>query len=124
MSASPANPLSEHTATSRQRRLKAAALSEVNQGILGVARDSIDEEQEWEFFCECGREDCHEHVSLTVEAYASLHDANGAVLAPGHRRSQLERARRLCEEAEALKRQAEHQLKRALRNLGSGGSMP
>jgi Thioredoxin len=76
------------------RMLKGAVLSEVNQGILQVAGDSIDKELEWEFFCECGREDCHEYVSLTLEAYASLHKG-GAVVAPSHRLSRADRAQRL-----------------------------
>jgi CheY-like chemotaxis protein len=39
------------------------------------------------------------------------------VLADGHRLRQVERARRLSEDAEALHRQAAHQLKRAKKNL-------
>lgn len=100
-----------------RRTLKTATLAEVNQGILSVAQDSIDEEQDWEFFCECGHKDCHEYVSLTLEAYAAIHDGGGAVLAEGHRLSQVERARRLREDAEALRRQAEHQIKRAKKHL-------
>jgi hypothetical protein len=104
--------------------LKSATLWEVNRGIREVGRDSIDEEQEWEFFCECGQEDCHEYVSLTVDAYSALHDSGGVVLAPDHRPSQFERAKRLREEAEALTRQAAHQVRRALRNLDSVGDVP
>jgi PAS domain S-box-containing protein len=74
--------LNRAPAADTARVLKGAVLSEVNQGILLFAGDSIDKEQEWEFFCECGREDCHEYVSLTLEAYASLHKG-GAVVAPG-----------------------------------------
>jgi hypothetical protein len=105
------------------RTLKTATLATVNQGILNVAQDSIDQEQDWEFFCECGREDCHEYVSLTLDAYIALHEGGGAVLAEGHRISQVERARRLLEEAAALKRQAAHQVKRAKKNVpgNSGG---
>lgn len=79
---------------------KAALLSEVNQGILLVAAGSIDKEQEWEFFCECGREDCYEYVSLTLEAYASQHRA-GAIVARGHRLSRAETSQPLLEEVEA-----------------------
>lgn len=70
--------------------MKTTALSEVNQGILEVARDSLDCEQEWEFFCECGREDCHQYVSLTLDAYSALHDYGQPVLADGHPLSQIE----------------------------------
>jgi hypothetical protein len=118
MGATPAPPPSERTALSKQRALKTATLAEVNQGILAAARDSIDQDQQWEFFCECGREDCHEHVLLTLDSYVALHDCGGSVLAPGHRLSQVERARRLGQDAEALMRQAAHQVKRAQKNLG------
>jgi hypothetical protein len=100
---------------------KTAALREVNQHILGVARESISEELEWEFFCECGDSDCHEYVSLTLEDYVAIHDGGREVLAPGHQLSQVARARLLAADAEALCRQAQHQLKRAQRNLRSRG---
>lgn len=81
---------------------KTAMLSEVNQRVLEAALDSVTEEQEWEFFCECGNADCHEHVKLTIHAYTVLHDGGGAVLAPGHGLSQAERARRLRDDADAF----------------------
>jgi DNA-binding NarL/FixJ family response regulator len=67
---------------------KSAALAEVNQGILEVARDSRFEEQAWDFFCERGEEECHEYVLLAVDAYVRLHDSGGAVLADGHTSSE------------------------------------
>ena len=77
------------------REFKTAALTEVNSHILRAARDSLgDAQEEWGFFCECGHEDCHEHVKLTLGAYSALHDGGGAVLAGGHRADQLERVRR------------------------------
>jgi hypothetical protein len=100
---------------------KTAALTEVNLHILDAARDSIGEGQEWEFFCECGHADCHEHVELTLDAYVSLHDGGDAVLADGHQVSQVERANRLGDDNKALKAQAEHQVKRAKKNLRPGG---
>lgn len=100
---------------------KTVTLTEVNQSIDRVAHESFTSEEEWEFFCECGREDCHEYVSLTLDAYASLHDRGRAVLADGHRLSQVERARRLRAESAALKRQAEHQVGRSKRNLRAAG---
>jgi hypothetical protein len=69
-------------------------------------------EQEWEFFCECGRDDCQERLKLTLDAYVALYDSGRAVLAEGHQLSQVERARRLRDDAEALRRQAEHQVRR------------
>jgi hypothetical protein len=99
----------------KDRAFKTLALTEVNMHILDAALDSISEEQEWEFFCECGRADCHEHVELTLEEYVALHDGGLPVLAKRHRLSQVERARRLQADAEALRRQAQLQVKRAHR---------
>jgi hypothetical protein len=102
-----------------ERAFKTVALTEVNAHILDAARDSISEEQVWEFFCECGDPDCHAHVMLDLDEYVALHDRDQPVLASGHRLSQKERARRLREEAEALRAQAAHQVRRARRNLGA-----
>jgi hypothetical protein len=74
-------------------------------------------EQEWEFSCECGKDGCRARVFLTLDAYIELHEGSGVVLADGHSESQIGRARRLRDEAEALKRQAEHQTSRARRHL-------
>lgn len=101
----------------QQTTAKTAALTEVNRRILDAALDSITQEQEWEFFCECGNPDCHEHVELTIHAYSVLHDGGGSVLAAGHGLSQIERSRRLRSDADALRRQARHQARRAKRNL-------
>jgi hypothetical protein len=56
-------------------------------------------------------------VFLTLDAYAELHDGGEFVLAGGHHVSQVARARRLVDAAAALRRQAEHQVRRARRNL-------
>jgi hypothetical protein len=96
---------------------KVEALAEVNENILRSVRDSAEGGLEWEFFCECGAKNCHERVFLTLDAYLGLHDHGGVVLAEAHRPSQAGRAQRLRNDAEALKRQAAHQIKRALRNL-------
>jgi hypothetical protein len=101
----------------RERAFRTLALTTVNQTILDAARESITEEQEWEFFCECGLPDCDEQVRLTLDAYVSLHDSGGAVLADGHQVSQVERSKRLRDDADALRGQAEHQVKRAKKNL-------
>jgi hypothetical protein len=96
--------------------MNATPRSERTEHLLRHVRVSHGE-QEWEFPCECGKESCHEYVFLTLDAYAALHDDGRAVLADGHRLSQVERARRLGAEAEALRRQAEHQLSRATKNM-------
>jgi hypothetical protein len=106
----------------RDRDFKTLALTEVNRHILEAVQDSNSNEYEWEFFCVCGREDCDEHVSLSLDAYEALRDSDGAVLAPGHRLSQTQRARRLQEESAALRAQAQHQVERARRNIRSAPS--
>ena len=100
-----------------EQRNRTAALTEVNVHILRYVRDSSEGEQEWEFFCECGEATCQEHVFLTLDGYVELHESGRAVLADGHKLSQVERARRLQADAEALRAQAELQVGRAKRNL-------
>jgi hypothetical protein len=95
--------------------LKTFLLTEVNHHIRDLAAEDSWEAPEWEFFCECGRKDCTEQVKMTLDAYVALNDGGAAVLAPGHRLSQAERAQRLREEARALLAQAEHQVERAER---------
>ena len=103
-------------AMSERRMPDAATLAAANGHILRHVRDS-DDGHEWEFLCECGKEDCHERVLLTIDAYIAHRDQGEAVLADGHLLSQVERARRLRAEAEALTGQADHQVKRAKKNL-------
>jgi len=100
-----------------------ALRTQANRRILGAARASVAPDQEWDFLCECGRPDCYEYVTLTVHAYSVIRDGGGAVLARGHRLSQVERARRLQAEAEALRAQARHQVKRAKKNLGGSSDV-
>ena len=68
-----------------------------------------------EFFCDRGRDDCQERIKLTLDAHASLYVSGRAVLAEGHQLGQVERARWLPDDAEALRRQAEHQVRCAER---------
>lgn len=77
----------ERTRLGEQRMLERDALAEANENIFRSVRDSTDGELEWEFFCECGREDCHERVFLGLDAYVALRDHGGVVLANGHSRS-------------------------------------
>lgn len=95
----------------------AATLAAANVHIFRHVRDADDGEREWEFVCECGREECDERVLLTIDAYIALHDHGDAVLADGHQLSQAQRARGLRDDAEALKHQATHQIKRAKENM-------
>lgn len=112
-----ADPGSKGSAMSLRRMPDTAALNEANRNILLTVRDSSEGELEWEFFCECGNEGCHERVFLRLDDFIALHDQGEPVLAEGHQPSQVERARRLRSEAEALAGQAGHQVKRAERNL-------
>lgn len=103
-----------------KRGMKAAALTEVNRHIFEVAVESASAEPDWDFFCECGRSDCYDHVGLTIDEYLAIRDQGGDVLAPGHRGSHAARAARLHEEAKSLRAQAGHRMKRARRNLSEG----
>lgn len=97
---------------------KGKLLAQVNASIRELAGGSESAAPgQWEFFCECGADDCHERVLLTLEAYSAIHDGGFAILSPGHRVHQGARAARLRHEAQALRAQAEHQLRRARRNL-------
>jgi len=79
------------------------------------------EQETWDFLCGCGADDCRQWVTLPVSEYEVLRARSEPILAPGHvvaggERSRR-RARRLVEEAKALRGQAEVQLRRAVRNL-------
>lgn len=79
--------------------LRSSALAEANRNILLYLRDGDDGKLEWEFFCECGRDDCHEHVFLTLDALIAIQDGGGVVLAEGHSLSQADRAQSAVERA-------------------------
>jgi hypothetical protein len=73
------------------------------------------------FICECGADGCQQKVELSLTQFDALKLSDGMVLAVGHELTQAQlahrRALRLCEEAKALGAQAEHQNKRARRNI-------
>lgn len=110
-------PLPDHDRIDELRYFKSGALSNANLTLVERARDPIGREKEWDFFCECGEESCYEQVFLTLAAFSALRDGGDPVLAFGHQVSQVDRARELRLQAEALRRQAEHQVNRAKRNL-------
>lgn len=114
-----ATPPPEGTARNERLPVKTLRMAQLNRQMLLHVRDRLERDKEWKFFCECGQEDCCEWVFLTLDAYVALHDGGGAVLAQGHRLSQVERAHRLGADAEALRRQADHQVRRARRNLAA-----
>jgi hypothetical protein len=79
------------------------------------------DEETWDFLCECGSDDCQAWVTLRVSEYEALLQSDTPILSPGHTLSAGQRtrrkARRLVDDARALEAQAEHQVKRAKRNL-------
>jgi len=99
------------------RAFKTAALTEMNWDLCRMRASSAGR-QEWEFSCECGAEHCYERVFLTLDEYIALREFDRAVLAEGHHLSQVERSRRLRDDAEALHAQADQQVRRAKRNRG------
>ena len=88
----------------------------VNDSIRELAGERPAAET-WEFVCECPDVTCHAMVSLTLTEFDE-HRASSAksILAREHS-AEVERSQRLREDAEALKRQARHQLARAKKNL-------
>jgi hypothetical protein len=92
--------------------------TEVDAPTLRHVRDDVCGAQEWEFMCECGHDTCHETVLLTLDAFEVLRDSGEALLASGHHANPIARARRVRSAAQALRAQAEHQARRAKKNLG------
>ena len=72
-------------------------LRSANERIERASRDFAErgfarEREEAEFFCECGREVCHDRVTLTLAEYEAAHALPGRfVLLPGHENPELER---------------------------------
>ena len=95
-----------------------AQTTETYKHALRHVRDEADGVQEWEFMCECGHVSCRETVFLTLDAFETLRDNREAVLAGGHQVSPVTRARRARSATQALRAQAEHQVRRAKKNLG------
>ena len=57
--------------------VKGAAAKLVNEQIRSFADDSVDRNDVWEFFCECG---CMTLVSMRISTF----DISSGVRAPGH----------------------------------------
>jgi len=98
------------------REQRALAVHLVNVEIRGMvpARDWLVYE-EWEFLCECGA--CWDHVALPANEYDRRIAGNGLILAPGHLFASAAEARRIArrlrEESEALRAQAQQAVRRA-----------
>lgn len=64
---------------------KAALLRTLNRQILVLAdRSPHGARARWEFFCECGRADCHKELPLSANEYTAVIENDGALFAPGH----------------------------------------
>ena len=107
-----------------KRTESSATRKELNRNVrMAVKRFDLSGlgEDTWDFLCECGADDCQEWVTLRLAEYEAKQRADEAILAPGHRLSTGEqtrrKARRLVDDAKALEAQAEHQVKRAKRNV-------
>ena len=96
---------------------KLVALTDANHLIGELASVSTEGDRDWQFFCECGRADCHAQVALRLTEYESMLDDQKAILASGHLVEQEERARVLQEHAQALRAQAQLRKTRARTNL-------
>jgi hypothetical protein len=87
------------------------------------------ESAEWVFLCECGSPTCEERIELSLCAFESRAGSD-SVLAPGHllvcARAARGEARRLREEAAALRAQAEQISRRYAvdRRLARGAAAP
>ena len=100
-----------------ERVFKTAVLTEINRRSGEVAEQSVARGEGWKFFCECGNHNCHELVVLSLDRYLATRADGGAVLAPGHRLSRGESARRqakiLHDDSQVLRAQANNQRRRA-----------
>jgi hypothetical protein len=99
---------------------KAELMRSLNEGIALVA-SSVPADPEgsflWEFACECGARNCRAWVELDLSHYRELRDdSRRRVLASGHV-ARARRARAAAEslqaETQALRAQAQQQLRRA-----------
>ena len=109
-----------------KRTESSEARADVNRHVrMAVKRFDLSglDDDTWNFLCECGSDDCQWWVTLRVAAYEEMLRADEPILAPGHSLTRGQRsrrkARRLVDDARALEAQAEHQVKRAKRNLGT-----
>jgi hypothetical protein len=81
--------------TSREERLarNEAVFREVNERIQALQEtSSTDPEEEIDFLCECGNEECTETVQMTLAEYEDVrNDATQFVVLPGHETPEVER---------------------------------
>jgi hypothetical protein len=93
-------------------------MAAVNEEIRALAHHLGDHpEWNWPFVCECGDEACQEPVLCSLGAYDEARQRRQLLLARGHAVTQAREARarshELRVESEAVRAQAEHQLRRS-----------
>jgi hypothetical protein len=111
-----------------RRTESTATRKELNRNVrMAVKRFDLSgtDQENWDFLCECGLDDCQEWVTLRVGEYERRQQEDVPILAAGHTLTEGARtrrnARRLVDDARALGAQAEHQIGRAKRMLKKGG---
>jgi hypothetical protein len=114
----------EEGALGDRRTESSGAKADVNRNLRMVVERfdrSERDEDTWDFLCECGDDSCREWVTMPVSEYEALQRTDEPILAEGHQLDEGQRARRkarhLADGSKALRAQAEHQLRRAERNL-------
>src|SRR3954452_15883889 len=97
------------------------ALRDMNDGVaLFAAYATAEDEETWNFICECGEDGCEEWLELTLDAFRHRRIESAPVVADGHSESSRGNlARRMAaglrEQARALRAEARHQVRRARR---------
>lgn len=69
-------------------------LRAVNREIEQISVEELEagRHSELEVLCECGRDGCHERISLSITAYEQAHsESDRFVVVPGHENSEIER---------------------------------
>lgn len=94
-----------------------AVRTAANSYIFDAATQSIGHDMSWEFFCECGDPNCRARIELTVHGYEGIRKSRRPILARGHQQDQKVRSRALRDDARALLAQAQHQIRRAKKNV-------
>jgi hypothetical protein len=79
---------------SRMRRIaqNEASFRDINERLETSLRTLPPDGEHVSFICECGREDCEQHVQLSLEEYEAIRrDSRHFAVVPGHAIPQAER---------------------------------
>ncbi len=76
----------------KQRLVDNEIIARTNNRKAGAAMDAIPEDVKTvNFFCECSRAPCKEHILISVDAYTKIHEHNNRFMVmPGHDQSSVE----------------------------------